>query len=128
MGFFLMVDSNFSPGFNRPEGYGWVTSIADHGAAILCTVKYDNKYCVVHGGTLNNIILNDMAVANPNQMHIGFSPTRKRSSSPSSSVSDSSDRESLQPLQPKKRKKYYSPTKLLVDGLRLGVHYKKTKG
>ena len=35
----VMVESNFSPGFNRQEGYGWVTFIAGHGAAILCTVK-----------------------------------------------------------------------------------------
>ena len=87
-----MVESNFYTSFNRPEGYGWVTTITGHGAAILCTVKYDENNCIVHGGTFKNIILNDMAVSNPNQMHLGLSPTGNRSSSPYSSSSDSSDR------------------------------------
>ena len=87
-----MVESNLSIGFNRPEVYGWVTAIAGHGAAILCTVKYDEKYCIAHGGTFKNIIFNDMEVFNPNKMHIVLISTRKSSSSPSSSASDSSNR------------------------------------
>ena len=123
-----MVESNFSPGFNRPEGYGWLSAIAGRGDAILCTVKYDENYCIVHGGTFKNIILNDMVVAYPNQIHICLRPTSKRSSSPSSSASDSSYRESLPPPQSKKRRKADFPIKLLVDVLRLGVQYKKYKG
>ena len=83
VGCFVMVESNLSPGFNRPEGYSWVNDIAGHGYTILCTVKYDENCFIVHGGTFNNITLNDMVVANPNQMHLGLKKTKKRSSSPS---------------------------------------------
>ena len=92
VGCFLMVESNLYPGFNRPEGYSWVNAIAGHGYTILCTVKYDEKYCIMHGGTFKNIIFNDMEVFNPNKMHIVLISTRKSLSSPSSSASDSSNR------------------------------------
>ena len=65
IGGFVMVEINLSPGFNRTEGYGWVTAIAGHGDAILCKVKCDGKYCIMNGGIFKNIILNDMTVANP---------------------------------------------------------------